>query len=176
MSSKLMVTYFDKWLAKNIDRFKYRPIKIGFNSYRFDGINKSIVLQITRDIREVTILYYSPNMLNTDNYNCEYDMRDINWFDRVKHIRDKGYCDLGWLEEYKKDRYYPTFKELVETELFEPLIKFCDTYFVKDNHYYIVENCQSVFMGLIGDSSHEKKLKELEEINKEVYKFTLFEN
>ena len=105
-----MVTYFDKWLVKNIDRFKYRPIKIGFESYRFDGINQSIVLQITRDIREITILYYSPNMLNTDSYNCEYDMRDISWFDRVKHIRDKGYCDLGWLEEYKKDRYYPTFK------------------------------------------------------------------
>ena len=38
-----------------------------------------------------------------------------------------------------------------------------------------MENYKSVFMGLIGDSSHEKKLKELEEMNKEVYKFALFE-
>jgi len=187
MSKKLIVSYFDNWLEKNIDRFKYKPIKIGFNKYRFEGIIDSIILQITKDTREVTILMYSPNKFQSNESEIDYDMKDISWFYKVQHIKDKGYTDLGWIDEYK-DTYYPTFKDMVHTELFEPLVKYCNNFFIQENSLYIVECKYGVTMGVIGNAIQGKSLQKLEDTcvdtnNKlkmsldeipKVYKFDIF--
>jgi hypothetical protein len=188
MSRKLIVSYFDKWLAKNLYRFKYKPIKIGFARYRFEGINDSIVLQITPHTRELTMLFHSPNKKGTISYEDDFDMRDISWFEKIKYIKHKGYIDKGWSNQYQT-KYYNSYKELLHTELFEPLIEYCNNYFIEENHYYIMECKSGITMGLIGNTNDGKIVQELENTciafnnnmtitlddTPRVYKFSLFE-
>ena len=187
MNQKTMVSYFDNWLAKNIDRFKYKPIKIGFDKYRFDGIIDSIVLQVPKNRKEIRIILYSPNKFQTNKSKTDYEMKDISSLHKVKHIKGKGYTDLDWIDEYK-NTFYPTFQAMVHTELFEPLIKYCNKSFINNNSLYIIESKYGIVMGVIGNALQGKSLKELEDVcvntnNKlktplddtpKVYKFDIF--
>ena len=168
MSKKLLVDYFDNWLDKNITRFRYKPIKIGFNTYCFQGINSNITLQVSQHIRELIMIFQSPN------YDNDCDMLGIGTLLKIKYIKNKGYCDLMWIDEYKKDRYYKYYKQMIHKELFEPLIKYCDKYFIKDNSYYIIESREGIVFTFIDNNSSVKASKNYG-INTITYKFNLFQ-
>jgi len=174
MSKKLLVDYFDNWLDKNITRFKYKPIKIGFNTYCFQGINNNITLQVSQHIRELIMIFQSPNKIETNTYDNDCDMLEIGTLLKVKHIKNKGYCDLLWMDEYKKDRYYKNYKQMIHKELFEPLVKYCDSYFIKDNSYYVTEACDNIISAFIANNSNTKVIKK-NCINITTYKFNLFQ-
>jgi len=167
VSKKLLVNYFDNWLEKNINRFRYKPIKIGFNTYHFQGINKNITLQVSQHIKELIMIFQSPN------YDNDCDMLEIGTLLKIKHIKNKGYCDLLWIDEYKKDRYYKNYKQMIHKELFEPLIKYCDKYFIKDNSYYVIESNDGILSTFI---DNKILIKKNIQVNNGIttYKFNLF--
>lgn len=164
----MLTTYFDKWLKKNINQFKYKPIKIAFGRYIFEGIIENITLFIDNDNCEIDI-YFD----NDDGEN--YDHLDIGYIQRARHIKTKGYTDLDWIDEYK-NRFYPTYKEILIKNLFEPLIQYCDDYFIEKNHLYLAD-MSSVTFAMIGNSSEGKDIISLEKnLNETSKKINLEKN
>ena len=114
------------------------------------------------------MIFQSPNKIGTNTYDNNFDLLEIGTLLKVKYIKNKGYCDLLWINEYKKDRYYKDYKQMIHKELFEPLIKYCNKYFIKGNSYYVIESSDDIISAFIDNNSYEKVLK-----NK-TYKFNLF--
>lgn len=167
---------FEKWLQTNQDRFRYKPIKAGSDIYKFEGIIENIYLKIQEDTKEGMILFEHEN-------GETYDHISLGYLEEVKYIKGKGYTDLAWADEHKS--YFPTYEEMVYATIFEPIVAYCDKYFIGKNTLYLVEMDTATF-GLIGGKREEDEIQKLKETctntinNKpskyEIYKYDIFAN
>jgi len=150
----MITKHFNRWLQKNLHLFKYKPIQIGFGEYRFDGIIDNITLFIDNNAREVDIYFHNDD----DKY---YDHRIMGYIAKAKHIRTKGYIDID-----DKNRFHPTYKDMIIDNLFLPIVNYCNEYFLEDSHLYLVDYSFSRF-AMVGNKNDGKEIKELEIILQE---------
>ena len=149
----MIMKLFERWLDKNIDLFKYKPIKIGFGRYKFDGIVSNITLVIDNSSCEIDIFFDNDDGVNYDHY-------EIGYIEKARNVKNKGYTDTGWIGKYK-NRFYPTYKDMIIENLFLPLISYCDNHFMDGNHLYLVNKSFLTF-AMIGDENDAKKIKKLD--------------
>ena len=180
MSQKSIVEHFDKWLIDNIDRFEHKPINIEFNKYSFEGIVENIILVLDDNNCESIIEYH--------NNEIKYDTLLLGYIENLKYIEDKGYTDTAWIGKFK-DNYYSTYADIINENIFNPIVKYCNDVLIKENHLYLVDmKSNEITFALIGDNSQEKEIQKLEDAcvqidkklnkvladNPKVYKFDIF--
>lgn len=152
----MIIKHFEKWMKKNIDKFKYKPCKVGYGEFRFEGLIDNIVLKLDDKSTEVNILFYDSN--------GEYhDHIEVDYIEKARNIRGKGYTDTAWIGEYK-NRYYPTYKEMIEDVLFKEILIYCDKHFKQDQYLFIVSynvDDGEVNMAMIGSEVDMYSIKAL---------------
>jgi hypothetical protein len=123
---------FEKWLEKNSERFKYKPLRKNDNEYYFEGIIKNISLHI---VCEECYLGFDDN-----DGEC-VDYIDIEYIEQSGYKKDKGYYDEGTTEYYIEKNlpipYFKTYEQMIEKTLFETLVNYCDKKFIRDNRLYL---------------------------------------
>jgi hypothetical protein len=144
--------YFQRWLNKNIDKFTHKPIEVGYCRYIFNGITSHIELYINNRSNEVEIQVLNHNEL--------VDIIFTQFIYRAKHIKNKGYTDLSWINEYK-NRFYSTYQDMIYVELFEPLVNYSNNIFIPKNDLYLIYS-DGYTEAIICDKNNTKiaKLKE----------------
>lgn len=69
--------------------------------------------------------------------NKEYDYYTIQCIGEEKFHPVKGFYDSDRVD--KIYTYYKTYKELIITEVYEEIIKYCNNYFKKENALYLID-------------------------------------
>lgn len=156
MNLKPISKYFDKWLDDNIDRFKYKPIKLTTNTYKFDGIVDNIVLVFDDANCEVLIKF----KIESDS-NTMQDTISLGCIENLSFIDNKGYTDTSWIHKYK-DKYYSTYEDMIIDNLFNPIINYCNDKFITKNSLYFVNiNHNGITFALVTDRLQEKEIEKL---------------
>lgn len=120
--------YFYDWLYQNKDRFNHKPIQKETHMFYFEGITKQIYLAI--DMRQMEA------MLIIENKDGNiYDLYAIAYIGSLSYDSNKGYFDADRVD--KVYAYYPSLKELLIAEIFEPIIKYCNEIFIRENYLYL---------------------------------------
>jgi len=161
---------FIKWLLENINRFNHKPIPNGKGGFYFNGITKAISLVID---------FHQPDaMLVFDDIATEelYDLYSIQWIGKEKYHPIKGFYDADRTD--KIYTYYNSYKELIVTEVFEPIIEYCNENFKEDNSLYLI-NYNGSTEGFIApnDETNIAKIIKLKVKNNEYthyFKYKLF--
>jgi len=143
---------FEKWLNENIHKFHYKPILTKNNDYYFNGITKAIKLEI--DYRQPEAML-SFSDLDTEEI---YDYHTIEYIGSFKYDNIKGFYDADRVDAIYK--YYDTYDSLIISEVFEPILKYCNELFKKTNTLYIV-NYEGSTEGFIIASNTVNKLIKL---------------
>ena len=126
----MIIKHFERWLKKNLHQFKYKPYKVGYGKYRFEGVVDNVVLKVTNKTPEVELYIF-------DNEGDELlDIITINYILMARHIKNKGYTDLDCVDK-DKCKFYPTYQEMIEKELFEKLVNYCKKDFITTNYLHI---------------------------------------
>jgi len=158
MELKPITELFEVWLLQNNHCFHYCPVKIMDGLYKFDGIIDSIGLEISNDTIETMIIFCGQN-------NEKYDHISLGYFDEVVLIKDKGYTDKGWRGDFQ-NRYYTSYEAMVFENLFEPIITYCNSYFVVENNLYLVSiETHGCTFALIGNGEDREEIDKLEKIS-----------
>jgi len=127
---KITKLIFRQWLHENIHRFNNKPISNKKGGFYFDGITKAISLIIDFYQLEASLSF---NDIHTgENYDYAY----IQYIGKLKLDPIKGFYDADRTD--KIFTYYNTFKELITTEVFEELLKYCNKNFTGDKSAYLV--------------------------------------
>ena len=145
---------FEKWLKNNYDNFRYKPIPNDFGGYYFDGIIKNISLIID---------YRQPEaMLSFDDIkkNKNYDYHSIQYIGDLQYNPTRGYYDADRID--KKFTYYNSIEKLIITEVFEPIIEYCNKNFKKENSLYLI-NYNGSTEGFIA-TSNEQDIKKIQKL------------
>jgi len=148
----MIIKHFERWLNKNLHQFKYKPYKVGYGKYNFDGIIDNIVLKVDDRLTEIDIVFYNSK-------GEPHDHIVIDYIEKAKYIKGKGYTDLGWIGKYK-NRYYPTYIQMIEENIFNRVVEYCNNHFKEDNYLYIV-SYKFIEMAMIGTHSEIKPIKKL---------------
>lgn len=141
---------FRKWLLENIDRFNNKPIPNGKGEFYFKGITKAISLKV--DFSQPEAMLWFKN-LDTDEI---YDLYSIQYIGAEKYDSIKEFYDAD-----RTDRvytYYDTYEELIITEVFEPIIEYCNKNFKKNTSLYLI-NYDGSTEGFIAPSDETNILK-----------------
>ena len=127
---KISKSIFKQWLSENIHRFNNKPIHNKKGEFYFEGITKAISLIMDFDRLEAMLNY--TDIDTGENYDFGY-MQYIGEleFDPIKGFYDADRTDKVYI-------YYNTFKELIITEVFEEILKYCNKNFKKDNSVYLI--------------------------------------
>ena len=112
---------FRKWLSENINRFNHKPILTSNGEFYFNGITKAISLNI--DFRNPEAMLRFDNIATEENY----DYYSIHYIGNKKYNPSKGFYDSDRTD--KIYTYYSTYSELIITEVFEPIIEYCNNNF-----------------------------------------------
>jgi len=122
---------FYKWLEENIDRFHHKPIKNADGSFYFVGITKAIRLFVDFAQPEAMLLF--DDMQTKENY----EIYTINYIGKYRYNAKYGHYDADRID--KIYTYYSSYEELIVTEVFEPIIEYCNKHFQKNNALYLVK-------------------------------------
>jgi len=141
---------FRKWLYENIDRFNNKPFPNSKGGFYFKGITKAISLHIDFLQPEAELSF------NDINTNENYDYNAIEYIGREKYNPAKGFYDADRID--KLYTYYNTYQELITTEVFEPIIEYCNEYFKEDNSLYLI-NYDGSTEGFIAPSDETNIVK-----------------
>jgi len=161
---------FTKWLYENINRFNHKPITNGKRGFYFKGITRAISLHI--DFRQPEAML-SFDDIDTNEYFDDYSIQYIGAqrYDPVKGFYDADRADKNYT-------YYDTYKKLIVTEVFEPIIEYCNENFKEDNSLYLI-NYDGSTEGFIASSDEANivkiiKLKLKNNKNTQYLKYKLF--
>ena len=134
MSHRKVRRLFRQWLKVNMHRFKYRPYSINrrHTMFRFQGIEKHIMLVMDYRRPEAMIFYQSPD---DPKYNIDQTI--------IEYIGDERYSPLkGYYDADRTDGvydYFPTQEILYIHNIFEKIIEFVNEKFVSENVLYVYE-------------------------------------
>ena len=145
---------FRKWLKENITRFTHRPIPNGTGGFYFEGITKAISLNIE---------FYQPEAMlyfNNIETNETFEYFSIQYIGSLKYDSKKGFYDWDRVDNIYT--YYPTYKELIITEVYEEILNYCNKIFKDKNSLYLI-NYPLATDGFIA-LSDERKVKKLQKI------------
>jgi hypothetical protein len=145
---------FRKWLKENIVKFNYKPIPNTKGGFYFDGITKAISLNLE---------FYQPEAMvyfNNIATNETFEYFSIQYIGSLKYDSNKGF--YYWDRVDKIYTYYPTYKKLIITEVFEEILNYCNKMFKDENSLYLIKYPLSNdgFIAL----SDERKVKRLQKI------------
>lgn len=165
---KISKSIFEQWLSENIHRFNNKPIPNKKGGFYFEGITKAISLIMD---------FYQPEaMLNYNDIDTgeNYDFGYIQYIGELKFDPIKGFYDADRTD--KIYTYYNTYKELIITEVFEEILKYCNKNFKGDKSAYLI-NYGGSTEGFIA-STNETNITKLAKLktNKDAYcfKYKLF--
>jgi len=161
---------FRKWLHENINRFNNKPIPNGKGGYYFRGITKAINLNMDFSQPEAELSF------DDIETNENYDYYTIEYIGNKKYNPTKGFYDADRTD--KIYTYYNTYKEMIITDVFEPIIKYCNENFKEDNSLYLI-NYDGSTEGFIASSDETDiakiiKLKLKNNKNTKYLKYKLF--
>ena len=121
---------FRKWLFQNINRFNNKPISNTKGGFYFEGITKAINLEIDFTQPEAMLSF---NNISTNEL---YDYFTIEYIGDEKYYPLKGFYDADRVD--KIYTYYNTYSELIISEVFEPIIKYCNENFKQNRALYLI--------------------------------------
>jgi len=153
MSTLKLIKYFERWLSKNLKKFKYKPHRVDYCQYKFEGIANNIILYVNNHTTELEL-----QVLDKDN-----NLIDIifsQYISRSKYIKTKGYTDINWRNKHK-NTFYHTYINMIISELFDRLVSYCNEFFTTENYLYIF-NDKNISEAIIGNIDNSKKIKRLE--------------
>jgi len=150
---------FRKWLYENISKFNNKPIPQSKGGFYFKGITKAITLHLDFRQPEAAMLRFDDIKTGKN-----YDYYAIQYIGNEKYNPDKGYYDADRTDNIYK--YYNTYPELIITEVFEEIIKYCNENFKEENSLYLI-NYGGSTEGFIApsDATKIKKISKLEQKN-----------
>jgi hypothetical protein len=121
---------FRKWLYENINRFNNKPIPNGEGGFYFEGITKAINLIINYRIQEAMLSFEDRDTKEN------YDYHSIQYIGNEKYDPLKGFYDADRIDLIYT--YYNTYEALIITEVFEPIIEYCNNNFQESNSLYLI--------------------------------------
>ena len=122
---------FRKWLYENIDRLHHKPVPNGKGGFYFKGITRAINLIIDYRLPEVILSF---DDISTDE---NYDYHTIEYIGCEKYDPVKGFYDKD--RRNKIFTYFKTYSELIITEVFEPIIEYCNENFQENKSLYLID-------------------------------------
>lgn len=134
MSSTKVKKLFRLWLKENLHRFNYKPYaknSVG-SEYYFEGIAKNITLVMDYSSPEAMMSHDNPIKLT----HCwDYDVVEYIGDERLD--KEKGYYDADRVDGIYD--YFPTQKDLYIHNVFEKIIDYVNSKFVKENALYLLQ-------------------------------------
>lgn len=141
--------FFNDWLHKNINRFSHHPIRKNRQEFYFRGVTRQVYLIMTND-------YTDASLAVDDKDGNNFDFLYIQYIGDLKYAPNKGYFDADRVDEIYS--YYPTVKELLVAEVFEPIIIFCNKNFIEKNCLYLYGNVDKNTSATISSKNVESRM------------------
>jgi len=161
---------FRKWLYENLDRFNNKPIPNAKGGFYFKGITKAISLHMNFRQPEAELSFN--NIVTGENH----DYYSIQYIGNEKYNPSKGFYDADRTDEIYT--YYNTYSELIITEVFEPIIEYCNNNFKENSSLYLLnyDGSTEAFIASSNEESISKliKFKLKNNINYQYFKYKLF--
>jgi len=143
---------FRKWLQENIHHFNYKPVLNAKEEFTFDGVTEAVSLSINFSRPEAELSF------NDINSNENYDYYTIQYIGNEQYNEAKGFYDADRVDSVYT--YYDTYEELVITEVFEPIIEYCNNNFKDSNSLYLI-NYGGSTEGFIAPTDETKTIPKL---------------
>ena len=132
---------FYEWFNKNIDRFLIKPIKHSNGIYYFQGVIKNVYLRVDLGEFGVGAIMVFDCLDDTLSKYDSFDHIDIEYIGFEAYDFKKGFYDADRIDGIFD--YFETRKELYITNVFEYIIKYCNTYLVPTNSLYLTQSSSS---------------------------------
>jgi hypothetical protein len=143
---------FDRWLSTNSDKFRYKPIHVTKNRYRFEGIIENVYLVLDEEDLASQIVFD-----NHEGSNC-----GDAYLDGIMTLCED---EKGFYDSDDEDRvYFNSYEEMIHERVFSYIVSYCDTHFVPNSKLYLSGDVCSMRYLICPNEEDKRGCKKLQTI------------
>jgi len=156
MKNRLTLTkLFDRWLSTNSDKFRYKPIHVAENRYRFEGIIENVYLVLDEEELDSKIVF-------DDHVGNNYGHAYLDGIIEVCED-EKGFYDSD--DEIRV--YFSEYEQMIEKRVFSYIVSYCDTHFIPNSKLYLADEVCFLSYVICPSEEDERYCKKLQTIIKD---------